>query len=103
MRSILGVAAATALPSEVWPFRKIFLPAVPPITNFWLQASGMVNNPNGLYRVTGICVPAIEMQNTMNEFLRNLDAVLFSDGSGRLEQPVSYKDGIWHSQRGLFT
>ncbi len=27
LHSILGVAAATALPSEVWPFRKIFLPA----------------------------------------------------------------------------
>lgn len=27
LRSMLGVAAATALPSEVWPFRKIFLPA----------------------------------------------------------------------------
>lgn len=31
LRSILGVAAATALPSEVWPFRKIFLPAAPQI------------------------------------------------------------------------
>jgi hypothetical protein len=29
LRSILGVAAATALPSEVWPFRKIFLPLAP--------------------------------------------------------------------------
>jgi len=29
MSSLLGVAAATALPSEVWPFRKIFLPAAP--------------------------------------------------------------------------
>jgi hypothetical protein len=27
LRAMLGVAAATALPSEVWPFRKIFLPA----------------------------------------------------------------------------
>jgi len=26
LRAMLGVAAATALPSEVWPFRKIFLP-----------------------------------------------------------------------------
>jgi hypothetical protein len=26
LRSMLGVAAATALPSEVFPFRKIFLP-----------------------------------------------------------------------------
>jgi hypothetical protein len=25
---MLGVAAATALPSEVWPFRKIFVPPV---------------------------------------------------------------------------
>lgn len=32
LRSILGVAAATALPSEVWPFRKIFLPTAPKIT-----------------------------------------------------------------------
>jgi hypothetical protein len=28
---MLGVAAATALPSEVWPFRKIFLPPAPKI------------------------------------------------------------------------
>jgi hypothetical protein len=26
---MLGVAAATVLPSEVWPFRKIFLPSYP--------------------------------------------------------------------------
>lgn len=26
LRAILGTAAATALPSEVWPFRKIFVP-----------------------------------------------------------------------------
>lgn len=29
LRSMLGVAAATALPSEIWPFRKIFVPANP--------------------------------------------------------------------------
>jgi hypothetical protein len=29
---MLGVAAATALPSEIFPFRKIFLPAAPRIT-----------------------------------------------------------------------
>jgi hypothetical protein len=29
LRSMLGVAAATALPSEVWPFKKIFLPTAP--------------------------------------------------------------------------
>ena len=29
LRAMLGVAAATALPSEVWPFRKIFVPAAP--------------------------------------------------------------------------
>jgi len=28
---MLGVAAATALPSEVWPFRKIFLPPAPQV------------------------------------------------------------------------
>jgi TAT (twin-arginine translocation) pathway signal sequence len=32
LRSMLGVAAATALPSEIFPFRKIFLPAVPSIS-----------------------------------------------------------------------
>jgi hypothetical protein len=31
LRSMLGVAAATALPSEIWPFRKIFLPMTPRI------------------------------------------------------------------------
>lgn len=29
LRSMLGVAAATALPSEIWPFRKIFVPENP--------------------------------------------------------------------------
>ena len=29
LRSMLGVAVATALPSEVWPFKKIFLPPAP--------------------------------------------------------------------------
>lgn len=31
LRSLLGVAAATALPSEIWPFRKIFVPPAPQI------------------------------------------------------------------------
>ena len=31
LRTMLGVAGATALPSEMWPFRKIFLPAGPKI------------------------------------------------------------------------
>lgn len=31
LRAMLGVAAATALPSEIWPFRKIFLPPAPKI------------------------------------------------------------------------
>jgi hypothetical protein len=31
LRAMLGIAAATALPSEVFPFRKIFLPAAPTI------------------------------------------------------------------------
>lgn len=31
LRTMLGVAGATALPSEMWPFRKIFLPASPKI------------------------------------------------------------------------
>lgn len=31
LRNILGVAAATALPSEVWPFKKIFLPPKSPL------------------------------------------------------------------------
>ena len=30
--AMLGAAAATALPSEVWPFRKIFLPAQKALT-----------------------------------------------------------------------
>src|SRR5579859_2786738 len=35
MRTLLGVAAATALPSEVWPFRKIFLPSA----KYWAGTS----------------------------------------------------------------
>jgi hypothetical protein len=33
LRNMLGVAAATALPSEVFPFRKIFLPAAPTVAS----------------------------------------------------------------------
>lgn len=29
--ALLGTAAATALPSEIWPFRKIFLPSALPL------------------------------------------------------------------------
>lgn len=32
LRAMLGVAAATALPSEIWPFKKIFLPPTPKIS-----------------------------------------------------------------------
>lgn len=32
LRSMLGVAAVTALPSEIWPFKKIFVPAAIPIS-----------------------------------------------------------------------
>jgi hypothetical protein len=35
--SMLKVAAATALPSEIWPFRKIFLPAQSPILGITLE------------------------------------------------------------------
>jgi hypothetical protein len=42
LRAMLGVAAASALPSEVWPFRKIFLPATPavwtPIHGSWVDS-----------------------------------------------------------------
>jgi hypothetical protein len=31
LHALLGTAAATALPSEVWPFKKIFLPLAPTI------------------------------------------------------------------------
>lgn len=31
LNALLGTAAATALPSEIWPFRKIFLPVAPQI------------------------------------------------------------------------
>lgn len=34
---MLGVAAATALPSEVWPFKKIFLPPAPRIVPLRFQ------------------------------------------------------------------
>ena len=67
LRAILGVAATTALPSEVWPFRKIFLPAV--------KHS----------RVTGILQSQFDA--TMEEFRRNLDAALLvADGTGTIFQ-----------------
>jgi hypothetical protein len=52
MRRMLGVAAATALPSEIWPFRKIFLPPARKIivtqldhSHFILEASNYVHRP----------------------------------------------------------
>ncbi len=49
LRSMLGVAAATALPSEVWPFRKIFLPTSPVIV--WPPAlpSPLFIHVDGMY------------------------------------------------------
>lgn len=41
---MLGVAAATALPSEVFPFRKIFLPAAPRIVDCW-GFEGLARSP----------------------------------------------------------
>lgn len=32
LRSMLGVAAVTALPSEIWPFKKIFVPTAIPVS-----------------------------------------------------------------------
>lgn len=42
---MLGVAAATALPSEVFPFRKIFLPSLRDIYGFF----GLARSPYPLY------------------------------------------------------
>jgi TAT (twin-arginine translocation) pathway signal sequence len=42
LRAIIGTAAATALPSEVWPFRKIFLPTTPKLFPFVDSISGIV-------------------------------------------------------------
>ena len=58
LRSMLGVAAATALPSEVWPFRKIFLPPKRSI----------------------VTVLAGELENAMRQFGRELDAHMFAEG-----------------------
>ena len=56
LRSMLGVAAATALPSEVFPFRKIFLPENPkPIDPYtW---AGLARSPYpGRLSTPGECV-----------------------------------------------
>jgi len=42
---MLGVAAATALPSEIWPFRKIF---VPPAPAMWIGIDPGVLTVQGL-------------------------------------------------------
>jgi len=87
MRSILGVAAATALPSEVWPFRKIFLPTQPAITiasDYKAYRVGMYlgfmnfGSPNTMFKITGITAEAITF-----------------------ETPARIK--AWHVSKGLFT
>lgn len=45
LRSMLGVAAATALPSEIWPFRKIF---VLPAPAMWIGIDPGVLTVQGL-------------------------------------------------------
>lgn len=45
LRAILGTAAATALPSEVWPFRKIFLPAQPKLVYQTFQDLSFLEAP----------------------------------------------------------
>jgi len=47
-----GSAVAVA-PSLVWPFRKIFLPAVQPFTSFWMGTLQMYDRPD-FGRLTGI-------------------------------------------------
>ena len=67
LRAMLGVAAATALPSEVWPFRKIFLPA--------------------MHHQHIVQILQSEFDATMEEFRRNLDAALLvADGTGTIFQ-----------------
>jgi hypothetical protein len=100
MRSILGVAAATALPSEVWPFRKIFLPT-PPI----IWETGEIF-PVGLYAgaeqtyLASCAVEAIELEafakqipnliyksSSLYEFFKK-DVDLNVDGAERTRIPI---------------
>lgn len=106
LRSIMGIAAATALPSEVWPFRKIFLPPTPEVGTYnWfgtsiVRPSLMIKDVEALemefYRkeipnLLRIGFPTFDMydvgkklyivdggmvENVMKEFNRGLDKVL---------------------------
>jgi len=87
MRAILGTAAATALPSEVWPFRKIFLPGAPQL---WFPANRVDNldiNAWGLSRAPYpgplFEVNSEELRRTFATFVENLDRVLI-EPSGNL-------------------
>jgi|HubBroStandDraft_2_1064218.scaffolds.fasta_scaffold716769_1 hypothetical protein len=60
---MLGVAAATALPSEIFPFRKIFLPSTPTIVA-----------PNALNIAT---LEAIELES----FAKAIPDLIFADTS----------------------
>ena len=52
--SILGTAAATALPSEIWPFRKIFLPPTDITTSFYQECGRLWWNRPGGFKLENI-------------------------------------------------
>lgn len=64
MRTLLGVASATALPSEVWPFRKIFLPPAPSIVTA-IDAEAW---PGMLYPMYATYLAAMYDQNPRAQF-----------------------------------
>jgi len=113
LRSILGVAAATALPSEVWPFRKIFLPAqqivvghvaITPVYGNWQGLERAVYpgrlSKQELQRILGIMSepePAYLLWEASNE-----QSEAWRRKFKQYDQTF-YSEGVWHTNKGLFT
>jgi len=109
MQSILGVAAATALPSEVWPFRKIFLPTFDLVEPEFVGLSRLpYPGPLTEARVSAAELEAFAKQIPDLFFAKRRLYELLNKESNMSDirlaksEPV-FRDGIWHAKRGLFT
>jgi hypothetical protein len=71
LRLLTGGASALVAPSLVWPFRKIFLPAIvePPLElSVWFATQGLWDRPDA-GMLTGIAIPSFEEQVAYNSQL----------------------------------
>jgi hypothetical protein len=110
LRAMLGVAAATALPSEVWPFRKIFLPMTPTVWSYeefqeWLGLSKAAY-PGALNEAA---IQAIELEVFAKQIPdlfcrdRSLYKMFAKHGTVLSNPTLRVPIRAWHSQSGIFT